>query len=281
MKYDEKLDIYTQRDYKVVKSNEIVQKAKYDLNITELKTFAFILSKIKPNDKENQEYVFSIKDFCLVCGIDYKNGGNYNHIKNTLKGLRDKSFWLIDEDGKETTVGWLGKVKLDKRSGRVTIKLDEDIQKYVLGLFNNYTQYSLLSTLPMKSSYSFRIYELLKSYAFTKSHTFDIDDLKSKLGAAAYTNFKDFRRKVLEVATREINEYTDLEITWEPITKGKKVIEIKFDIKQRDSWGQYLNIKKANEQLEKKTEVKGQMSIFDYESADGMNYDNQVTITKG
>lgn len=259
LNYDNKISISTQREYKVVKANEIVQKARYDLSITELKAFAFILSKIKPNDKENQEYSFSVKEYCQVCGIDYKNGGNYVYIKSTLKGLRDKSFWLLDESGKESTVGWLGKVRLDKGSGKITVKLDEDIQKYVIGLFDNYTQYSLLSTLPMKSSYSFRIYELLKSYAFTKSHTFDIDDLKSKLGATNYVNFKDFRKKVIEVAVKEINEYTDIEVSWQPITKGKKVVEVQFHIIQRDSWGQIEAQYRATDQLE------GQISIFDYD----------------
>jgi len=259
MDYNNKNNIAVQRDYKVVKANEIVQKARYDLNITELKAFAYILSKIKPNDKEGIEYVISVKEYCQVCGIDYKNGGNYQYIKSTLKGLRDKSFWLVDETGKESTVGWLGKVRLDKGSGKITVKLDEDIQKYVIGIFDNYTQYSLLSTLPMKSSYSFRIYELLKSYAFVKSHTFDIDDLKSKLGANNYVNFKDFRKKVIEVAVREINEFTDLEVEWQPITKGKKVLQVKFDIKQRDTWGQLEASFRANNQIE------GQISMFDYE----------------
>lgn len=271
VRYDDKLDVMIQRDYQVVKSNEIIQRARYDLTITELKTFAFILSKIKPNDKENQEYVISIKDFCLVCGIDHTNGGNYQHVKKALKSLRDKSFWLADKDGKETLVGWLAKARIDKRSGKVTVRLDEDIQKHVLGLYNNYTQYSLLYTLPMKSSYSFRIYEHLKSHAFKKVYTFDLDDLKQKIGAAVYTNFKDFRKKVLEVAVEEINEYTDLEVSWEPITKGKKVIQLKFEIKQRDSWGQFVNISKDNKQLD------GQMDLFDYlPEAAG---DKQITIT--
>lgn len=258
MNYDTKIEIAKQRDYKVVKANEIIQKARYDLNITELKAFAYILSKIKPNDTENMEYSFSIKDYCQVLGIDYKNGGNYNYIKTTLKNLRDKSFWLLDENGQEVTVGWLSKVKINKGSGKIIVKLDEDIQKYVLGIFNNYTQYSLLSTLPMKSSYSFRIYELLKSYAFTKFHEFDIDDLKSKLGATHYKNFKDFRKKVIEIAIKEINEYTDIDVSWESITKGRKVVRVKFYIKQKDSWGQYIANIKATDQIE------GQMSIEDY-----------------
>ena len=258
MEKDNRLEIAIQRDYKVVKANEIIQKARYDLNITELKAFAYIVSKIKPNDNESTTYTFSIKDYCQVCGLNYKSGGNYRYVKETLKNLRDKSFWMSDETGRQFTVGWLEKAIIDKRSGKIEVILDKDIQKYVLGLFNNYTQYSLLSTLPMKSSYSFRIYELLKSYAFTNSHTFDIDDLKAKLAATNYVNFKDFRRKVIEVAVREINEYTDIEVSWEPVTKGRKVIQVRFDIKQRDSWGIYTAGQRAVKELD------GQMTIEDY-----------------
>lgn len=257
MNYDNKLEIRQQRSYTVVKSNEIIQRARYDLNISELKTLAYIFSKIKPTDKELQEYTFSIKEYCQVCGIDYTNGANYLYIKKNIKSLRDKSFWLMDENGCEVLVGWLSKARINKGSGKITVKLDEDIQKYVIGLFDNFTQYELLSTLPMKSSYSFRIYELLKSYAWTKHHIFDIDDLKSKLAATNYVNFKDFRKYVLEIATKEINLYTDIEVNWEPITKGRKVIQVSFDIKQRDTWGRFLASTKAENQIE------GQISFLD------------------
>ena len=259
MNYDNKIEISKQREYQVVKANEIIQKARYDLNITELKTFAYIVSKIKPTDKLDQEYTISIKDFCQVCGMDYKNGGNYQFIKKTLKALRDKSFWLMDENGVESTVGWLQKARINRGSGKIVVKFDEDIQKYVIGLFNNFTQYSLLSTLPMKSSYSFRMFELLKSYAFAKQHTFDVEELKRLLGAEHYQNFKDFRKKVIEVAVKEINQYTDIEVSWEPITKGKKVIEVKFHIRNRDTMERVETMFNAVDQIE------GQISMFDYD----------------
>ena len=259
MDFDTKLEISKQRSYSVVKSNEIIQKARYELTISELKTLAYIISNIKPNDKEIQDYTFSVKEYCQVCGIDYKNGNNYINIKKNLKSLRDKSFWLIDEKGNEVLVGWLSKARINKGSGKITVRLDDDIQKYVIGLFDNYTQYELLSTLPMKSNYSFRIYELLKSYAFTKHHTFDIDELKTMLSATNYVNFKDFRKYVLEVATKEINLYTDIEISWQPIKNGKKVVQVYFNIKQRDTWARYEASIAASEQIE------GQISIFDYD----------------
>ena len=255
--YDRKIDIIQQRSYPVIKSNEIIQQARYDLNITELKTLAYIISKIKPTDTELHEYSFLIKDYCQVCGIEYDNGGNYQHIKAILKGLSDQSFWVKDEKGQEVLCRWVQKARINRGSGKITVRLDEDMHKYVIGLFSNFTQYELISTLPMKSAYSFRIYELLKSYAFAKSHTFDIDDLKKMIVAEHLSNFKDFRRRVLEYAVTEINKYTDIEVSWEPITYGRKVIQVKFDIKQRDSWGRYMAGQRAT------NEIEGQMSIFD------------------
>lgn len=252
---EEKIDLTTVRNYKVVKSNEIIQKARYDLNVSELRILSFILSKIKPNDTALEEYEFSIKEYCLVCGIDEKNGGNYAAIKRSLQSLRDKSFWLMDENGVESTVGWLGKARISKGSGKIRVKLDEDLQKYVVGLFDNYTQYELLSTLPMKSAYSYRIYEELRSYAFTGKHEFDLDYLKHKLMAERYVNFKDFRRAVIETAVREINLYTDIEVSWEPVKSGKKVARIIFYIHKRDAWGIAMASGRATQQLD------GQLSL--------------------
>lgn len=258
MNYDVKIDIEQQREYQVVKANEIVRNAKYDLNAMELKILNYIISKIKPTDTELQEYSFSIKEYCQVCGIDYQNGKNYQNVKKSIKQLRDKSFWLQDKNGNDILIGWLQKVRINKSNGKITVKLDDDMQKFVVGMLNNYTQYTLLLTLPMRSSYSIRIYELLKSYSFTKQHTFDLEDLKKKLGATHYTRFADFRRKVLEIAIKEINFYTDIEINWKPIKKGKAVIQIDFDIKERDMWEKYFASSRAHEQIER------QLSIKDY-----------------
>lgn len=249
---DEKLEISKKRAYKIVKSNDIVQKARYDLNLRELKVMSYIFSMVKPTDKLNQWYEFTIIDYCKVCGIDYKSGQNYLAVKVALQALRNKSFWSkLNNSNKVTTIGWLAKAEISPYSGKIAVKLDEDMQKYVIGTFDSYTQYELLSTLPMQSQYSFRIYELLKSYAYQKKHRFVIDELKGQLAAEHYKNFKDFRRFVLEIATREINEYTDLEVSWEPETKGRKVIAVIFTIIQRDSWGKLESSQRAEAALDK------------------------------
>lgn len=264
MEYLENTDIATRRSYKVVKANEIIQKAKYELTLQELKIMSYCFSMIKPNDTNDTEYTFSIIEFCKVCGIDYDNGKNYQNIKKCFTKLLSKVFWIQEEDGSEVSIHWIQKTRINRGKGKIDIKFDEDLQKYIFGLLENYTQYELLCTLPMSSQYSFRLYELLKSYAFTKKHKFKTENLKQLLNASHYENFKDFRRKALEIAIKEINLYTDIEVMYEPITKGRKVIEVYFVINQKDSWGRFEASLKATEQLE------GQMNIADYLGTDNV-----------
>ncbi len=259
MKYDEKLEISINRDYKVVKSNEIIQKAKYDLGLMEQKTFCYAVSKIKPTDEPNKEYTFTINEYCDVCGINRNDGRTIENVKDALQKLRDKSFYLLDENGDYVLIGWLSKVRVSPKSGKIKVKFDEDMQKYLIGLSTEYTQYSLLCVLPMRSAYSIRLYELLKSYTGIHTKDFDIDDLKARL-CAPYTNFFDMRRKVLDVAIKEINLYTDIEATWEPVTKGRKVVKVHFTMKARKNWDYYDSQLRSVAALEKDV-WEGQMRL--------------------
>ncbi len=235
-----------QRYYHVVKGNELVQKSRYELSLPEQKTIAYICSMIKPVDVTDSvqgipyqlEYEFNIREYCKVCGFDYDNGKNYADIKATLKHLRDKSMWLTMENGSETLVGWLSRVTVNKQSGIVKIKLDDILVPFLFDLGQRFTEYRLIQILGMKSAYSVRIYELLKSYAYQKSKTFGLDELKRLLmvdGIESYNRFPDFRRYVLEIAVKEINKLTDLNVSYEAIKKGRKVDKLKFRIETKES----------------------------------------------
>lgn len=252
MNSDEKIEVLTKREYLVVKGNELIQQNRFELSLPEQKTVAFICSMIKPVDVKDKvkgvpfqlEYEFNIRDYCKVCGIDYDNGKNYADVKATLKHLRDRSMWLTLEDGSETLVGWLAKVTTNKKSGIAHIKLDEDLVPYLFDLGQKFTQYQLYNILAMKSGFSVRIYELMKSYAFQKNKTFDVDELKRLLmvdDVKSYKNFNLFKTKVLEKAQEEINELTDINIYFEPITKGRKVVKIKFRIEEKSAIDRFIS----------------------------------------
>jgi len=222
------------RNHLVVKQNDLIQKSRHQLTLQEQKIVLYLISKIKPNDSDFIEQKFSVAEFCRVCGLDDDSGGNYAYIKNTLKSLRDRSIWVTLDDGSETTLAWVNKVTMNKRSGLVRLRLDEDMKPYLLKLQGDFTQYNLIYTLAMRSQYSVRLYELLKSYQYKKIFTVDIEKLKQLLFAETYTRNPNFKQKVLDVAVKEINRLSDIWVTYELIKEGRKVSDVEFRIHQKD-----------------------------------------------
>lgn len=234
---EESFELTKKKGYLVVKGNDLIQRNRFELSLMEQKTVAYICSMIKPIDSGFQsEYEFKIRDYCKICDIDYDNGANYAYVKETLKKLRDRSMWMTLEDGSETVVGWLDRVTTNKKSGLAHIRIDDRLIPYLFDLKQQFTQYQLYNILGMKSAFSVRIYELMKSYSFRHTIIFELNELKELLmveHVKSYVNYKDFRVKVLEKAQTEINELTDINIEFEPIKTGRKVTSIKFIIEEK------------------------------------------------
>lgn len=246
MTTDEQIQLEKEREYLVVKDNLLIQKSRFELSLPEQKAIAYIVSKIQPVSAKDKamgvpyqlDYDFDIRQFCKVCGIDYNNGKNYADIKDMLQKLRDRSMW-VEIDGDDVLMGWLSNVRTNKRSGNVHIKIDEYIAPYLFALSEKYTAYQLGNIMQMKSAYSVRIYELAKSYRIQRSKKFAIDEFKKMLSVEnvkSYSNFKDFRKRVLEVAENEINDMTDLNIKFEPKTKGRKVVAVEMFIQEKKNF---------------------------------------------
>jgi len=235
------------RNHLVVKRNDLIQKSRHMMDLQEQKIILYMISKIKPNDKNFTEQVFSIAEFCKVIGADNDSGGNYEYIKKTLGKLRSRFVWVTLDNGSETTLGWVNKVTINSRSGLVKIQFDADLKPFLLDLQSNFTQYNLIYTLAMRSQYSIRLYELLKSYQYKKYMIFDIDELKRLLFAETYKHGKDFRKRVLDTAVKEINKLADIWVTFELAKEGRKFTEVRFDIHQKDigerlsTWSNIIN----------------------------------------
>lgn len=227
------MNIIDERGYSVVKSNELIQRTRYDLTVIEQKIVLRLIQMIKPDDKEFQTYYFSIKDFCDLCGFDNRSGGIYTLIKTSLKNLRDKSFWMR-QGNKEVLCAWVSKASIEDNSGIVEIRLDEDLKPYLLELQKNFTVYSLYYILAMKSKYAIRLYELLKSYEYKGKFEIDIDELKINLSATTYDRWVDLKRFVIEKSIFEINKYSDLNVRYLFKKKGRMVKYLIFIISHKN-----------------------------------------------
>lgn len=255
----EKSLVEKDRNYMVVKANDLVLRSRYQYNVNQQKMIAFICSKIKPSTDKTKgqyqlEYEFEIADYIRLMGVQ-SSGYAYEEIKATLKSLRDKSYWLELDNGDETTVSWVDKATTNKRSGLAKYRIDPDFAPFLFDLRERYLSYGLINILNFNSKYSIRIYELLKAqYNLKRSQyggrrsetptiewTVDLAELRHLLmidegeEINKYKNFKDFRKYVLETAQKEINDLSDIKFFFEPITKGRKTVKIRFMIVQKDA----------------------------------------------
>ncbi|MBR5866351.1 MAG: replication initiation protein [Spirochaetaceae bacterium] len=271
MKFDEEIAIEKARENKVVKDNQLIQnitRSKFELTATEQKMVGYIVSMIKPREPGQEHvlrYEFDIRHFCKICGIDFDNGANYAYIKDSLKKLRDKSFWITDALGDEVLLSWIESPKIHKRSGKVGIRISEEMIPYLYDLQARFTSYELYQILALKSTYSIRLYELLASYAFTGQQKFSIEDLK-RLIQCPHKEYKDLRRYAIEPAVKEINEFTNLVVTWEPIKNGRRVDAIKFTMTRKKTIDSYEAYRKTLAELNGVNEkrIGGQLNLFEF-----------------
>ena len=235
----------------VVKANELIQKSRFSLSLQQQKVVLYLISQITPYDEDFKLYEFSIKQFCQVCGIDYNNGKNYIDLKNAIKEIADKSIWINLPSGKQTLVRWIEKPYIDDNCGIIQIKLDADMKPYLLQLKENFTKYELLWTLNFRSKYTIRFYELIKSIHYheleTYSREFDLDELRRMLGAETYKTYQTFKARVLEPVIQEVNSYSDKNVSFEPIKRGRAVAKIKLSITSKST----LDIIKLQSEIER------------------------------
>lgn len=231
---------------RVRKANELIQKSRFSLSLQQQKIILYLISKIQPTDTEFHEYKFEIKSFCEACGID-DGGEQYTQIKDSIKGIADKSLWVKLESGRETLLRWIQKANIE--NGVLTIRLDNDMKPYLLQLQKNYTQYDLIFTLTFKSKYSVRLYELIKSIHYDESQpysrTYSVEELIALLNAEKYSTFSDFRKRALDPAIDEINAISDKAVYYEVAKKsGKKITHLTLHIAKYDTLKNIINQKK-------------------------------------
>lgn len=251
------------RDYMVVKENDFIQKASYNLTAEQQKLLAFVISKIKPTDKEFERYTISALDFANLAGIDPKNA--YRDFKAMIEALDNKATWIkIGDDTIRFRVFSEG--EYNERQGSISVVLNSRLKKYLLELSHNYTSYELWNILSLKSKHSIRLYELFKSYEYQHDKTFDYEELKSLLCVESYKVYSMFLQRVLNPALEEINLLTNLNVTFEPIRKGQhhKTVGIRFLITKKKQLQAYQAYRQTAERINKRNgEFPGQLSLFD------------------
>lgn len=217
---------------KVSKANRLIE-ARYKLSSSEQKLILLAISNLNSVDqKDFHIQKFNITDVAKVLGLKDEKSA-YKDIRELVRGLRKKEI-IINTPDKELITGWLSSIIFEKNSGDMTLKFSEDLKPYLLELSGAYKSYQLENVIHMKSAYAIRIYEMLKQWECKKTQTYTVEELRRRLSLGAeYPRFFDFEKRVLEPAKAEINEHSDLWLTYRKIKKGRNIESIEFEIEPK------------------------------------------------
>jgi plasmid replication initiation protein len=207
------------QDYQLV-------NAKYKLSTTEIKFILLSLTQIKKEDTEFQEYEIKVSELEAYLQAEQ----NETRLKQFAKKMMSKPLEVPTGDG-WIIANWFGDVEYIRGQAKFKVSFSKKLKPYLLDLQKRFVNYNLRYIIPLTSSYSVRIYQMLKEYEKLKIRYIKVDELMDILQVpTSYKIYNRFKEKVLEIAEKELLEHTDIYFTLEEEKEGRKVDRLIFRI---------------------------------------------------
>ncbi|MGE7924745.1 replication initiation protein [Viridibacillus arvi] len=253
-------------NYVVTKSHDLIEaKQKRPLTLREQKLVLMLVSTIQPSDEDFKEYQISVSDYCETMNISKKSA--YHPIKKSMDGIASKTIGIEKEPGRYLVTSWVSSIEYIEGKGLLNITFDPKLKPYLLQL-KAYSSYKLKYVLSLESVYSIRLYELVKKWHVKKlvksSKVIELKELREKMGAIkkSYDRYSNFKIKLTD-AIREINEGTDVFISFEEIKRGRSIDSLKFYIESQETEINKNSILENKNQLDEDKQLEQEYQRFE------------------
>jgi len=215
----------------VVKSNQVIE-ASYQLSALEQRIVLAAISRIPKNQiiTDDELYPVSISELQLL-GVHEKTA--YRDLKDGINRLYERSINLSIED-KSIKMRWVQEIQFLDSQSIIGIRFSKPILPFISNLSREFTKYALSDIAGINSAYAIRIYELLVQYRQIGKRDISVDSLRTMLELGKkYPLFADFKKRVIDTAVDQINEYSPLSVRYEQKKTGRKVTHIQFSFKEK------------------------------------------------
>lgn len=163
----------------------------------------------------------------------------YQRMKDAEENLFNRRFSYIDERGKLIKSRWVQQVTYLDDEGAIelvfTLAVVNGISR-IDGAEEFFTSYLLEQTASMDSIYSVRLYELLVQWVAAKqTPLFELNKFRDQLGVEdhEYKRMGNFKLRVLDLAVKEINEKSDIKVSYSQVKKGRTITGFKFTVHEK------------------------------------------------
>ena len=215
----------------VVKSNQVIE-ASYQLSAVEQRIILAAISLIPKNQiiTDDELYPVSVNELQLL-GVHEKTA--YRDLKEGINRLYERSINL-NVDNKSIKMRWVQEVQFLDSQGIIGIRFSKPILPFISNLSREFTKYALSDIAGISSGYAIRIYELLVQYRQIGKREISVENLRTMLELGKkYPLFADFKKRVIDTAIDQINEYSPLKVEYEQKKTGRKITHIRFSFKEK------------------------------------------------
>ena len=224
------------KDNKIEKRNDLNELRARQMTMQQLRLFAIYLSRINARDESTRRVSFPLLDFQKIMGLGRLSVSSIKNIKAATRGLLCQVVEIPKENGGYTQFQLFKECEVDQdESGawRVTIDAHDKALPLFFDFKERYFIYDVGNVLRLSSANQIRMYEILKQrQKMTQPVTIQLQELRELLGIPenAYTEYKNFKRRVIDAAQKELAEQTDIQFSYTPIRAGHKVAALAFTI---------------------------------------------------
>ena len=223
-------------------SREVVQSyiattALYDFNVYE-KRVLYNLVKLAQSQLEGirlsealyridhpyEDFVrieLPISDFLLD-----SDDKHHSRVKEALQSLHRKTFTYRDADVWEC-FSIIANPKIQLRSSKVSFIVNARVWDVLLDFSRGFSRYDLEVAFSLESPYSMRLYEMLCCQ--DSAITYSIASLRQEFRLEdKYPMTKDFIRRVIQSAQKELDAKSPVTFTFRPVKDGRKISHLVF-----------------------------------------------------
>ena len=224
----------------VVKDNLLIN-ASYNLEVTEQRLILLaIINARQTGNGITADSKLEIHASDYASRFDVTNDGAYRALKNAVLNLFDRQFSFKEEDknGKIGTVKsrWVSRIKYIDDSATLEITFAPDVVPLITRLEQHFTSYQMKQVAQLTGKYAIRLYELLIAWREVgKVPQINLAEFRNRIGVEddEYMRMSDFKIRVLEPSIKQINEHTDINVTYEQHKKGRSITGFSFRFKQK------------------------------------------------
>ena len=227
------------------------EDARYSLSNMGQKILYEILAKLDSFSSAEDQLVCLTAAELEELGIGFSKTNIYTKFESACDEVQNLKVYFIGEDKEHIYKGsvniFRGNVtKFKKTEGKPKLteaffSISKEAAPYLTELTKDmrFTRFLISHTRKLKKASSMRLYQWLRKnhwLTIKRPNTvveIKVDELRAKLdNKGSYRVWRDFKRRVLDVAVNEVNELSDIRCTYEQgqIGRARKIITLIFTI---------------------------------------------------